>query len=67
MDTKYPEPTKDQVDIDILEEESIIGGILQKSYLIGRLLDQGSNGKVYKINDVRDPNKQLVMKITKDY
>jgi hypothetical protein len=48
----------------VLDREDIVGGTLQNKYLIGRLLDQGSNGKVYKVTDKENPKSMIVMKIT---
>ena len=40
---------------------------IKDRYIIGRHLDSGNNGKIYKIIDERDPRLLLVMKISENY
>jgi hypothetical protein len=37
--------------LDVLGNKSIVGSVLKEKYVIGRFLDEGSNGKVHKIFD----------------
>lgn len=52
--------------LDVLSEETIVGGVLKERYIIGRFLDQGSNGVVHKIVDKDHPQAQLVIKFASD-
>lgn len=52
--------------LDILSEETLVGGVLKDRYIIGRFLDQGSNGLVHKITDKENPQAQLVIKLASD-
>lgn len=51
-----------------MDQELIIGelekGTLKNRYIIGRHLDSGSNGHVYKIVDKENPKIPLVLKIS---
>lgn len=51
-------------EVDILNKKSIIGGLLKGRYIIEKFLDQGSNGSVHNVVDVKDKEAQLVVKIT---
>ena len=48
-------------------EGDLFGQLLKNKYVIGRLIDQGSYGKVYKAIDIEDKHKPLVVKIAQDY
>jgi len=48
-------------------KNQIEGSILKERFAIGRLIDQGSFGKVYKCIDLNNKNRPLVVKITNDY
>ena len=39
---------------------------MQGQYLIGRLIDKGSFGKVYSVRDIKNSTEQLVIKISSD-
>ena len=49
-------------DVDVVTSQ-IVGCILKSRYLIGRQLDQGSFGKIYKVIDLEDKDRPLVIKI----
>jgi hypothetical protein len=40
--------------------------VLKNQYIIGRHLDSGSNGKVYKVIDSKNPKANLVIKVSED-
>ena len=48
-------------------EGQIEGSVLKERFLVGRLIDCGSFGKVYKCIDHLNKNRPLVLKITNDY
>jgi serine/threonine protein kinase len=48
-------------------QDQIEGSILKERFAIGRLIDRGSFGKVYKCIDLVNKNRPLVVKITNDY
>jgi hypothetical protein len=43
------------------------GQVLKERYLIGRHIDNGSFGQVFKIIDLKDQSRPLVIKISADY
>lgn len=43
------------------------GQVLKDRYLIGRHIDNGSFGQVYKIIDLQNQTRPLVIKISSDY
>lgn len=51
-----------------MDQELIVGQLekatLKNRYIIGRHLDSGSNGHVYKITDIENPKIPLVLKIS---
>jgi serine/threonine protein kinase len=54
-----------------MQQAEVIKGQLEKSvlkeqFMIGRHLDSGSNGKVYKVIDSKQPKANLVIKISED-
>jgi len=55
---------KKKKEVDVLNEKSIIGGLLKGRYIIEKFLDQGSNGSVHNVIDLKDKDAQLVVKIT---
>ena len=48
-------------------KNKIEGSVLKGRFEIGRLIDKGSFGKVYKCVDLQDKNRPLVVKIASDY
>jgi serine/threonine protein kinase len=47
----------------MLDNDCLVGNILQDKYLIGEFLDKGSHGRVHKITDMTNPKTPLVIKI----
>ena len=45
----------------------ISGQVLKDRYLVGRHIDNGSFGQVYKIIDLQNETRPLVIKISTDY
>lgn len=43
--------SKESADIDIVQDGIFEGALLKSQYKIGRLIDQGSFGKVFKVTD----------------
>jgi hypothetical protein len=52
--------------LDVLGIETIKGSLLKGKYVIGRFLDEGSNGQVHKVMDQSNPQAQLVVKMSSD-
>jgi len=48
-------------------QNKIEGSVLKGRYAIGRLIDRGSFGRVFKCIDLQDKNRPLVVKIASDY
>lgn len=48
-------------------QNKIEGSVLKTRYVIGRLIDKGSFGKVFKCIDLQNKNRPLVVKIASDY
>jgi hypothetical protein len=48
-------------------QNKIVGSVLKERYAIGRLIDQGSFGKVFKCIDLQEKSRPLVVKIASDY
>ena len=44
--------------------DQITGSIILDRYLIGRLIDKGDCGNVYKVTDLKDKKRALVIKIS---
>lgn len=61
--------TKASLDIDDVDvvTEQLTGCILKRRYLVGRQLDAGSFGRVFKIIDLQDKEAPLVMKVCEDH
>jgi hypothetical protein len=57
---------RDKNEVDIISGE-ITGALLKERYCIQTLLDQGSFGKVYRLVDLKNKKRPLVVKICKDY
>lgn len=55
------------IEIDVLNENQIIGSTLKNQYKITKFIDSGSNGQVYCVSDYQNPSASLVVKITHHY
>ena len=69
MDSASPDLRVDTLqleDVDVVSEE-VTGCILKRRYLIGRQVDRGSFGRVYKVIDLQDQERPLVIKVCDDY
>lgn len=64
--TKTAAKALDIDDVDVVTEE-LTGCILQRRYLVGRALDAGSFGRVFKVVDLQDKELPLVMKVCEDH
>ena len=53
-------------DVDVVTEQ-LTGCILKRRYLIGRQLDRGSFGRVFKVIDLQAQDTALVIKVCEDY
>lgn len=51
--------------VDMIEGE-LKGAVIKERFVIGRLLDRGSFGKVYKIVDINDKHRPLVIKMSEE-
>ena len=45
----------------------IEGSVLKERYTVGRMIDSGSYGEVYKCIDLENKHRPLVVKIASDY
>lgn len=53
-------------DVDFVTEQ-LTGCILKRRYLIGRQIDCGSFGRVFKVIDLQSQDTPLVIKVCEDY
>ena len=53
--------------IDKLNDNNIVGSILQQRYKIESFIDQGSNGTVYDVYDTKNPQEHFVVKLSSEY
>ena len=47
--------------------DQLEGNLISSKYMVGRMIDEGSFGQVYKIVDIADQSRPLVMKVCPDY
>ena len=55
---------KTKGDYEVIESKSLTGYLISNRYLIGRKIDQGSCGEVYKCVDVNNNETPLVLKVS---
>ena len=49
------------------ENRTFVGTVLESRYAISKKIDEGSCGKIYEIDDIKNPqNKGLVLKLAED-
>ena len=48
------------------EDDRFIGCLVSERYIIGRCIDHGAYGRIYKIIDRKDKYKNLVIKLSRD-
>lgn len=58
-----PKPL-DKESLDIIYDSKLEGTILKDKYMVGRLIDRGSFGKVYKVTDTANSDRPLVIKVS---
>jgi hypothetical protein len=53
--------------IDISDEDTIVGKLLNDQYVITKFLNKGSHSQVYNVIDLKCPNANLVVKISPNH